>query len=411
MGAAVSSAPLARTIKQKRPPSDVETEGAAMDYFPEPVDTGGETALTSPAGDVRYEYIKDSKASATTLSEYRLGRLLGQGTSGQVKLATHCVTGARAAVKIIQKPDGRREVPLPKEELRCLRTLRHDNIVRLLSMVDTPKSLYLVMEFCDTDMLSFLNTCPVWLTEMSAARFFAQALEGVRFCHSLGVCHRDLKLENLLLSGTTLKIADFGLSKFVELGNQLESYAGSPQYLAPELIEESLAFDGTAADMWSCGVVMYSMLFRGLPFDDANLDLILRNIRRGTYVLPRPITDEATALLAQLLEPLPARRATATAALQSAWLVANADGPADQVLPGLTPTQGFSMTELKAQSTDTMLSNVAKRLELKRKAEAAGIRMPSALPSIPNAVVPKGSRQRAQDDSMPSTRQRLKTVR
>jgi serine/threonine protein kinase len=389
-----------------------------MDHIPEVLEEEeGRTVVHPSKGsdslldNLRYEYIKDSKESVTMLSEYKLGKLLGSGTSGQVKLATHCVTGARAAVKIIQKRDGLREIPMPKEELRCLRTLRHDNIVRLIQVVDTPKSLYLVMEYCDTDMLSFLNTCPVWLTEMTAARFFAQVLEGVRFCHSLGVCHRDLKLENLLLSGTTLKIADFGLSKFVGLGNQLESYAGSPQYLAPELIDESLAFDGTAADMWSCGVVMYALLFRGLPFDDANLDLILRNIQRGKYVLTRPITDEASALLSILLEPAPLKRATATVALETPWLVANADGPADQVLPGLTAQMGMSMTEAgKAQSTDTMLSNVAKRLELKRKAEAAGIRMPSALPSIPNAIVP-AEKQRAQDDSMPNTRQRTMSGR
>lgn len=372
-----------------------------------------ETAMMKQPGEslldnLKYEYIKDSKESVTMLSEYKLGKLLGQGTSGQVKLATHVVTGARAAVKIIQKRDGHRELPMPKEELKCLRTLRHSNIVRLTSVIDTPKSLYLVMECCDTDMLSFLNTCPVWLTEMTAARFFAQVLEGVSFCHSLGVCHRDLKLENLLLSGTTLKIADFGLSKFVGLSNQLESYAGSPQYLAPELIDESLAFDGTAADMWSCGVVLYALLFRGLPFDDADLDLVLQNIQRGKYTLTRPISDEAHALLRSLLEAMPSKRASATIALASSWLVANAQGPADQTLPGLAPPPGVSMAEaVKAQSTDTMLSNVAKRLELKRKAEAAGIRMPSALPSIPNAMLPSGGKQRAQDDSMPGTRQRL----
>ncbi|KAJ1622054.1 kinase-like domain-containing protein [Pavlovales sp. CCMP2436] len=342
---------------------------------------------------VKYEYINESKCSIETmLREYKMGKVLGQGTSGKVQLATHAVTGAEVAVKIIQKRDGLRELPLPKEELKCLRTLRHGNIVRLYSVFDTPRSLCLVMEAADTDMLSFLNTCPVWLTEMSAARFFNQVLEGVRFCHGLGVCHRDLKLENLLLVGTTLKIADFGLSKFVGLGNQLDSYAGSPQYLAPELIDEALAFDGTAADMWSCGVVMYAMLFRGLPFDDANIDLVLRNIQRGSYVHTRPITEDATALLASLLEAAPAKRASAQIALDAAWLVANADGPADQQLPGLTPSapQGEPMTGAKALSTDTMLSSVTMRLALKRKAEAAGIRMTNtagshATPQIPTA--------------------------
>ncbi|KAG8465367.1 hypothetical protein KFE25_002674 [Diacronema lutheri] len=386
-----------------------------MDYFPAPSDADGEAAVVKAAGaslldHLRYEYIKDTKEKVTLLSEYKMGKLLGQGTSGQVKLATHVVTGSKAAIKIIQKRDGQRELPMPKEELKCLRTLRHDNIVRLISVIDTPKSLYLVMECCDTDMLSFLNTCPVWLTEMTAARFFAQVLEGVRFCHSLGVCHRDLKLENLLLTGSTLKIADFGLSKFVGLSNQLESYAGSPQYLAPELIDESLAFDGTAADMWSCGVVLYALLFRGLPFDDADLDLVLKNIQRGKYTLTRAVSDEAHSLLKSLLEPLPARRATAALALADAWLVAHLHGPADQVLPGLAATQGIAMTEaIKAQSTDTMLSNVAKRLELKRKADAAGIRMPS-MPSIPNAALPicgaGGGSRRAQDDSITNARQK-----
>mmetsp|Transcript_9100 Transcript_9100/g.26417 ORF Transcript_9100/g.26417 Transcript_9100/m.26417 type:complete len:407 (+) Transcript_9100:89-1309(+) len=346
---------------------------------------------------VKYEYIGNCPDSITMLADYKLGRVLGKGTSGQVKIASHVSTGAKVAVKIIHKREGQRELPMPKEELKCLRTLRHDNIVRLHHVMDTPKSLYIVMEYCDTDLLSFLNTCPVWLTEMTASRLFEQVLGGVRFCHSLGVCHRDLKLENLLLSGKTLKIADFGLSKFVDFDNRLESYAGSPQYLAPELVDEALEFDGMAADMWSCGVVMYALLFRGLPFDDDCLDNILRNIQRGRYKLTRPVSGEAVDLLSRLLTADPAQRLSAAAALEHPWILSHREGPSDQELPGMPQEapQGVSMREAaKAVSTDTMLSDVAKRLQLKRKAEAAGIRMPS----IPMATVPKVDKPRAQDD-------------
>mmetsp|Transcript_28957 Transcript_28957/g.77881 ORF Transcript_28957/g.77881 Transcript_28957/m.77881 type:complete len:409 (-) Transcript_28957:342-1568(-) len=401
------------TPRRPSPAARVSATGETADYFGVAEGHAEVKQEGSLLTNVRYEYIGNTSDSIIMLADYKLAHTLGKGTSGQVRLAKHTSTGDKVAVKIIKKKDGSRDVPMPKEELRCLRTLRHENIVRLHHVVDTPKSLYLVMECCDTDLLSFLNTCPVWLTEMTASRLFAQVLEGVRFCHSLGVCHRDLKLENLLLSGTTLKIADFGLSKFVDLDNRLESYAGSPQYLAPELVEEALEFDGTAADMWSCGVVMYALLFRGLPFDDENVEAILRNIKRGQFRTTRPVTSEASDLLTSLLTAEPTARASAATAQESAWIVAHRNGEPDQILPGLSAISlphGTSMKEAaKAVSTDTMLMNVAKRLELKRKAEAAGIRMPSIPGAMLAAQGKHGEERRAQDDNMRRSHSRARS--
>lgn len=381
-------------VVESRGPPIVEPTKATMEHLES--DGSGSTKGQNILQNVRYHYLDDCAETATILEGYKLGEELGKGTSGKVMEGVHVVTGDKVAIKIIRKSSKHRNAAVPEEELRCLRLLRNDNVVKLLAVCDTPKSLYIVMEKCDTDLLSLLNATPFWLTEMTAASLFAQLLEGVRFCHSLGVCHRDLKLENLLLSGGVVKIADFGLSKFVDVSNQLQSYAGSPQYLAPELVQDTLpSFDGLAADMWSCGVALYALLFRGLPFDDESLEGILHNIQRGKYTTTRPITDDARDLLDKLLQRDPAKRLSAQQGLEHPWIISNLQGPPDQIIPGIEiKVTGVKMD--KALSTDTVLASAAHRLALKRKAEAAGLRVPT----IPAAIgAPHMLRRCAVDDS------------
>jgi 5'-AMP-activated protein kinase catalytic alpha subunit len=153
------------------------------------------------------------------LREYRLTKQgLGEGAFAKVRLATSESTGHQVAVKIIKrkKLDERAELLLQRE-VKHHEKLRHVNIVRLHTWIKGPTKYYLVMEYCTRgDLLQFVNRSG-WLSDALARRLFSHLMEGIAFCHRLGIHHRDLKLENLLLSGAddesmVLKIADFGLS-------------------------------------------------------------------------------------------------------------------------------------------------------------------------------------------------------
>ena len=175
--------------------------------------------------------------------------------------------------------------------------LRHANIVRLHTFIMTPNKYYLVMEYCEGgDLLHYINGSGL-LSDELARTLFRGLLEGIRFCHVLGIHHRDLKLENLMLTSRDealmqLKIADFGLSDLQTLPSNLSStFCGSPLYAAPELMTAGAApdgYDASKSDVWSCGVILYALLASALPFDAEDICALVRLIQVGVPNLPVP---------------------------------------------------------------------------------------------------------------------------
>jgi serine/threonine protein kinase len=121
--------------------------------------------------------------------------------------------------------------------------------------------------------------------------------------HSEGIAHRDLKPENILLvnDGENLKVADFGLSNKLTDGACLITSCGSPNYAAPEVIE-GFPYDGPGADVWSCGVILFAMLTRNLPFESNSLPVLFELIRTGRYTLPDYLTDPTKDLIKRMLQ-------------------------------------------------------------------------------------------------------------
>ncbi|CAH9118485.1 unnamed protein product [Cuscuta europaea] len=150
------------------------------------------------------------------------------------------------------------------------RSLKHPNIVRFKEVLLTPTHLAIVMEYAAGGEL-FHRICSVGRFNEDEARFFFQQLiSGVSYCHSMQICHRDLKLENTLLDGSTaprVKICDFGYSKSEVFHSQPKSTVGTPAYVAPEVLTRK-EYDGKLADIWSCGVTLYVMLTGAYPFED-----------------------------------------------------------------------------------------------------------------------------------------------
>jgi serine/threonine protein kinase len=148
------------------------------------------------------------------------------------------------------------------------------------------------------------------LKESEVRRLGQQIVAGLTHCYSLGVSHRDIKLDNLLLdSSNNVKLADFGFARVCNDGDFCKTMCGTPNYIAPEVIANQ-DYDGAAADIWSLGVVLYALLVGRLPFEDVNLSSLFAKTSRGGYMQPKNVSSAVRGLIRQMLDPNPVTRIT-----------------------------------------------------------------------------------------------------
>ncbi|KAM3313953.1 hypothetical protein ACQJBY_033066 [Aegilops geniculata] len=215
------------------------------------------------------------------LKNYNVGRTLGIGTFGKVRIAEHKHTGHKVAIKILNRRQMRtmEMEEKAKREIKILRLFIHPHIIRLYEVIYTPTDIFVVMEYCKYGELFDCIVEKGRLQEDEARRIFQQIISGVEYCHRNMVAHRDLKPENLLLdSKYNVKLADFGLSNVMHDGHFLKTSCGSPNYAAPEVISGKL-YAGPEVDVWSCGVILYALLCGTLPFDDDNIPKLFKKIK------------------------------------------------------------------------------------------------------------------------------------
>lgn len=156
-------------------------------------------------------------------------------------------------------------------------------------------------------MLEFIDAVGP-LDEVEAVRYFRQMISALGYCHAFGICHRDLKLENLLVDRElNLKIADFGFAALQPSNHMLQTCCGSPHYAAPEIIEGK-RYHGDAADIWSCGIILFGFLNADLPFLGDEIKDVLDKVRKGRYRMPKNLSKEAKDLLRRMLQLDPGRR-------------------------------------------------------------------------------------------------------
>ncbi|GMH87015.1 hypothetical protein TL16_g10726 [Triparma laevis f. inornata] len=246
------------------------------------------------------------------IGQYILGKNLGIGAFGKVKLATHIVTGHKVAIKILNKAKikhlGMEEKV--QREINILRLCTHPHIIRLYEVIDTPTDIFLVNEYVSGGELFDYIVSKGRLSADEARSFFHQIISGVEYCHFQKIVHRDLKPENLLLDNNlNLKIADFGLSNVMRDGDFLRTSCGSPNYAAPEVISGHL-YAGPEVDVWSCGVILYALLCGSLPFDDESIPNLFKKIKSGMYSLPSHLSQLARNLIPRMLEVDPMKRIT-----------------------------------------------------------------------------------------------------
>jgi carbon catabolite-derepressing protein kinase len=256
--------------------------------------------------------------------KYEVGRLLGVGASAKVYHATNVENGKSVAVKVISKKklsNGSFAENIERE-ISILRRLHHPNIIDLFEVLASKNKIYFIVEFAAAGELFEEVAGKEKLTEDHARRYFRQLISAVKHCHSRGVFHRDLKLDNLLLDeNDNLKVTDFGLSAVknqIRPDGLLHTVCGTPSYVAPEILAKK-GYDGAKADIWSCGVVLFALTTGYLPFNDYNVTVLYRKIYRGQFRLPKWISCDLKNLLSRLLDTNPKTRITVDEILEDPW--------------------------------------------------------------------------------------------
>ncbi|EAW93299.1 microtubule affinity regulating kinase 1 [Homo sapiens] len=269
---------------------------------------------------------RNSITSATDeqphIGNYRLQKTIGKGNFAKVKLARHVLTGREVAVKIIDKTQ-LNPTSLQKlfREVRIMKILNHPNIGEVFD--------YLVAHGR--------------MKEKEARAKFRQIVSAVQYCHQKYIVHRDLKAENLLLDGDmNIKIADFGFSNEFTVGNKLDTFCGSPPYAAPELFQGK-KYDGPEVDVWSLGVILYTLVSGSLPFDGQNLKELRERVLRGKYRIPFYMSTDCENLLKKLLVLNPIKRGSLEQIMKDRWM--NVGHEEEELKPYTEPDPDFNDTK------------------------------------------------------------------
>ncbi|XP_058511453.1 MAP/microtubule affinity-regulating kinase 3 isoform X6 [Ochotona princeps] len=221
-----------------------------------------------------------------------------------------------------------------------MKILNHPNIVKLFEVIETEKTLYLIMEYASGGEVFDYLVAHGRMKEKEARAKFRQIVSAVQYCHQKRIVHRDLKAENLLLDADmNIKIADFGFSNEFTVGSKLDTFCGSPPYAAPELFQGK-KYDGPEVDVWSLGVILYTLVSGSLPFDGQNLKELRERVLRGKYRIPFYMSTDCENLLKRFLVLNPIKRGTLEQIMKDRWI--NAGHEEDELKPFVEPELDIS---------------------------------------------------------------------
>ncbi|XP_040003347.1 calcium/calmodulin-dependent protein kinase type 1D [Xiphias gladius] len=252
--------------------------------------------------------------------------VLGTGAFSEVVLAQEKLTGRMFAVKCIPKKALKGKESSIENEIAVLGKIKHENIVALEDIYESPDHLYLIMQLVSGGELFDRIVEKGFYTEKDASTLIRQVLDAVNYLHKMGIVHRDLKPENLLYFNpqdeSKIMISDFGLSKMEGSGDVMSTACGTPGYVAPEVLAQKPY--SKAVDCWSIGVIAYILLCGYPPFYDENDSKLFEQILKADYEFDAPywddISDSAKDFISSLMEKDPAKRFTCEQALRHPWI-------------------------------------------------------------------------------------------
>lgn len=261
---------------------------------------------------------------------YQIGQQIGKGSFAEVRMIkpkTPQEDDQKLAVKIIQKAESVSTNKVIIREVKALRKLVHPNIISFHEVLRKGDKFYIIMEFAEGgDLFQKLDKHGA-ISDDEGKAIFSGIINGLHYCHQLSIAHRDLKLENILLDKNSRpKISDFGFSRSC-LDNEgkrilSKTFCGSLYYAGPEILMGS-PYNPTISDIWSCGVILYAMMFNAMPFMEKDVKvLVQKELNRDiTFPASKGVRESCVELIKWMLEPDVIRRATTSRIIvTSDWL-------------------------------------------------------------------------------------------
>ncbi|KAK7203822.1 calcium/calmodulin-dependent protein kinase [Myxozyma melibiosi] len=314
-----------------------------------------------------YGKLSNQPSSYDRKGRYRFGRVLGAGTYGIVKAATVIETGENVAVKVILKKKVQGHESMVQEELDLLRRLKHPHIVGFRDWFESKDKYYIVTQLATGGELFDRIVERGKYTEKDAVQTIKEVLEAVDYLHDLNIVHRDLKPENLLYltpdADSQLVLADFGIAKVLKSeGEALTTMAGSFGYAAPEILLR--IGHGKPCDIWSLGVITYTILCGYLPFRSENVQEYILEVRENGVIFHdkywSDISSDAKDFIRGMLQVDPLKRRTSRELLKHKWIVGDTATTTD-LLPNIR--EGFNARSKLLQAIEAVrLANKIKAL-------------------------------------------------
>ncbi|KAF2804978.1 Pkinase-domain-containing protein [Mytilinidion resinicola] len=289
---------------------------------------------------------------APNTGTWALGKTIGAGSMGKVKLAKNVASGEQVAVKIVprqsqdehrtqqdrERADHSKEVRTAREAAIVM-LLNHPYICGMRDVVRTNYHWYMLFEYVNGGQMLDYIISHGRLKEKQARKFARQIASALDYCHRNSIVHRDLKIENILISKTgDIKIIDFGLSNLFSPRSHLKTFCGSLYFAAPELLQAK-QYTGPEVDIWSFGIVLYVLVCGKVPFDDQSMPQLHAKIKKGHVDYPPWLSAECRNLIHKMLQTDPLQRVTLSEIMNHPWITKGFNSPPENYLPHREPLQ------------------------------------------------------------------------
>ncbi|KIK94821.1 hypothetical protein PAXRUDRAFT_33317 [Paxillus rubicundulus Ve08.2h10] len=291
------------------------------------------------------------------IGNYTLGKVIGEGAYGKVRMGTHRLASTRVAIKQIPKA---MSASLTRE-IHHHRQLHHPHVTQMYEVIATESHIWIVTELCSGGELFDYLAEKGRLSEDETRMIFGQLCLAVAYLHDKGIVHRDLKLENVLLDERCrVKLGDFGFTREYEKGVYMETFCGTTGYAAPEVLQGK-RYLGPEVDVWSMGVILFCLLTGTLPFDDDDEAIMKKMVVRGEYEDPEWLSQDARDLIRNILQSEPSKRLTISQILASPWFMSrtiSVADPQDNIPASPSPVRNGFLFSVKPTTTGAATQDI-----------------------------------------------------